>query len=75
MKIISKKENKKPKYKCVICGHRFEIEIDKKYVVKIQEGLINKTYYDAIDCPRCGCQKIIWKREEIVDKFVEKTKK
>ena len=47
MKIISKKENKKSKYKCVICGHRFEIEIDKKYVVKIQEGLINKTYYDA----------------------------
>lgn len=75
MKIISKKENKKQKYKCVVCGHRFEIEIDKKYVVKIQEGLINKTYYDAVDCPRCGCQNIIWKREEIVDKFAEKTKK
>lgn len=70
-----REKNKKPERKCVVCGNNFEIEIDKKYVVKIQEELINTAYYDAIDCPICGCQNIIWKRDETVDKFAEKTKK
>ena len=72
---IWREKNKKAKLKCVLCGNRFEIEIDKKYVVKIQEGLMNMAYYDAIDCPICGCQNIIWKRDEAIDKFAEKTKK
>ena len=77
MNCISKEnlKNKKAKLKCVLCSNRFEIEIDKKYVVKIQEELINTAYYDAIDCPICGCQNIIWKRDETVDKFAEKTRK
>lgn len=72
---IWREKNKKTKLKCVLCGNRFEIEIDKKYVVKIQEELINTAYYDAINCPICGCQNIIWKRDEAIDKFAKKTKK
>ena len=55
-------------------GNNFEIEMDKKYVVKSIEAVMI-VYYDAIDCPKCGCQNIIWKRLEKVNKFVEKTKK
>lgn len=50
------------------------MEMDKKYVVKNIETVMI-VYYDAIDCPKCGCQNIIWKRLEKVNKFVEKTKK
>lgn len=65
---------KKTIKECSFCGNTFEIEIDKKYVVKnIEAGRI--AYYDAMDCPKCGCQNIIWKRLEKTNKFAEKTKK
>ena len=69
-----REKNKKSERKCVVCGNNFEIEMDKKYVVKSIEAVMI-VYYDAIDCPKCGCQNIIWKRLEKVNKFVEKTKK
>lgn len=69
-----REQNEKPKRKCVVCGNTFEIEIGKKYVVKnIEEVMI--IYYDAMDCPNCGCQNIIWKRLEKAIKNTEKTKK
>lgn len=64
---------KKTTHKCAVCGNEFEIEIDKKYIVKIQESLMNVTYYDAIDCPYCGCQNLLWKRLPKVNNNSEKT--
>ena len=77
MNCISKEnlKNKKPKRKCVVCGNNFEIVIDKKYIIKMREGLVDVAYFDAMDCPKCGCQNIIWKRAEKVNKNTEKTKK
>ena len=60
---------------CSFCGTKFEIEIDKKYIVKSQESLLNISYFDAMDCPKCGCQNIIWKRLEKECENTEKTKK
>lgn len=53
---------KKPLRQCCLCKNEFEIDTDKKYVVKMQESLMNITYYDAIDCPYCGSQNLVWKR-------------
>lgn len=64
----------KPIKKCSFCGNTFEIEIDKKYVVKNIEAVMI-AYYDAMDCPNCGCQNIIWKRLEKASVITEKTKK
>lgn len=73
MSYISK-ENKKTIKKCSYCGIEFEIEISKKYIVKSQDSLISYSYFDAMDCPKCGCQNIIWKRMEKVNKNTEETK-
>lgn len=69
-----REKNKKPERKCIVCRNNFEIEVNKKYVVKSIEAVMI-VYYDAIDCPICGCQNIIWKRLEKTNKFVENTKK
>lgn len=65
----------KPIKKCSFCGNEFEIEINKKYIVRLQENLLNISFFDAMDCPNCGCQNIIWKRLEKASKNTEKTKK
>ena len=41
-----REKNKKPERKCVVCGNNFEIEMDKKYVVKSIEAVMI-VYYDA----------------------------
>ncbi len=65
----------KPIRKCSFCGIEFEIDVNKKYIVKSKENLLDISYFDAIDCPKCGCQNIIWKRLERVSENTEKTKK
>lgn len=70
-----REKNKKPIRKCSYCGNEFEIEINKKYIVKSQDSLISCSYFDAMDCPKCGCQNIIWKRMEKVSENTKKTKK
>lgn len=50
-------------YKCHTCGRRFRLLAKNKYeVVKRPVGincLIEGTvYYNAFDCPHCGCQNI-----------------
>lgn len=55
------------KVKCNICNHRFYIEKSKVKQVLESSSLVDnltkgtKTY-DAIDCPNCGCQKVLWVR-------------
>ena len=72
---IWRKKIKKPIKKCSYCGNEFEIEINKKYIVKSQDSLISCSYFDAMDCPICGCQNIIWKRIEKVSENTKETKK
>lgn len=50
--------------KCKICGKRFKLLKKNRYeVVKRPfgfDGLTHApTYYNAFDCPRCGCQNIV----------------
>lgn len=61
------------KVKCNVCNYKFLVEKTKvKQVVDNTEkemiclSVTNKTkeskIYDAIDCPKCGCQKVLWPR-------------
>lgn len=57
--------------KCSICGRRFRLLAKNRYEVEIRPVGLNcltqrTIYYNAFDCPRCGCQNIIG--------VVEKTK-
>lgn len=63
----------RPMRKCCLCKNEFEIMIDKKYIVKTQENLMNIAFYDVMDCPYCGSQNLIWKRLQKVNKDGGKT--
>lgn len=50
--------------KCNTCGRRFRLLAKNKYeVMKTPVGLSMLTqgtvYYNAFDCPHCGCQNIV----------------
>lgn len=50
--------------KCKVCGRRFQLLKKNRYEVKkapvgfncLTEGTV---YYNAFDCPFCGCQNIV----------------
>ncbi len=54
------------KIKCNICNNRFYIDKNQVKEVSENKGLSSLTtgsnVYNAIDCPNCGCQKILWTR-------------
>lgn len=57
------------KIKCGVCGKRFVPDKEQRYTAgKVSAGLSRLTtpytYYDAFDCPQCGCQIIVGVREE-----------
>lgn len=50
--------------KCTVCGRRFRLLAKNRYeVVKRPAGLNCLTqgtvYFNAFDCPHCGCQNIV----------------
>ena len=50
--------------KCNVCGRRFRLIAKNRYeVVKSPVGFSCLTesavYYNAFDCPHCGCQNIV----------------
>jgi len=57
--------------KCSVCGRRFRLLAKNRYeVVKSPVGFNCLTqgtvYYNAFDCPYCGCQNIVGVVEEKV---------
>lgn len=55
--------------KCKVCGRFIRLKKENKYIVK-REGIAPFTttgYFDAFDCPKCGCQIVIGRREFVVD--------
>lgn len=60
--------------KCDVCGRRFRLLAKNRYeVVKNPVGLEclakGATYFNAFDCPRCGCQNIVGviEKEKVID--------
>ena len=52
---------------CKVCGEEFRPHKDYRYTVVKHQGLfIPSLYFDAIDCPRCGCQTILGDRLDAV---------
>lgn len=49
------------KVRCNVCRHKFIVEKAKVKIVSELVGLTTKNY-NAIDCPKCGCQKVLWPR-------------
>lgn len=56
--------------KCSVCGRRFRLIAKNRYeVVKSPAGfncLVQGTvYYNAFNCPHCGCQNIVGVFEKV----------
>ena len=61
------------KVKCNVCNYKFYVELEKVKTVAETTGAMTALNgvkkYDAIDCPKCGCQKVLWPRfSEIKEK-------
>lgn len=56
------------KKKCNICNNKFYINPKEVYQVQMRELTKALETYDAIDCPNCSCQILLWKRLEKINK-------
>lgn len=55
--------------KCTVCKKRFTIAKPNVYRVRVCEKPAGSLYsllrtFDAIDCPKCGCQHLLKPREK-----------
>lgn len=56
---------------CDVCGRDFALMAEDHYISRAEEktgiaafaGGDEPHLHDAIDCPHCGCQKVLQKRE------------
>jgi hypothetical protein len=57
---------------CDICGRDFPLIAEETYVARDVErggvvavitGEVETAWYDAIDCPHCGCQNVLQERK------------
>lgn len=51
-------------FKCKTCGRRFRLLAKNRYeIVRIPTSLKalieEKVYFNAFDCPHCGCQNVV----------------
>lgn len=66
--IYVKNMEKEKIIKCKICGTKLELKKENKYVVSENKSLSEivkegNTYFECIDCSKCGCQNILNIRE------------
>lgn len=60
------------KAKCKVCKHKFALSKEMLYVVQEVVCGVNiivpqTKMFDAVDCPKCGCQLLLNIREPAVD--------
>ncbi|MCL2575697.1 MAG: hypothetical protein FWE33_04615 [Defluviitaleaceae bacterium] len=49
--------------KCKICSNEFALSKKDTYIVFKNMGLFGADkYYDAVNCPQCGCQNVLGER-------------
>jgi len=48
--------------KCNVCDSKIELKKELVYEVAEYNGFMNTKIYNAIDCQKCGCQKILYPR-------------
>jgi hypothetical protein len=65
--------------KCKICGRRFKLQKENKYLVKKIPTLVEcftdrVKVFECFDCPKCGCQNIVNVREGEDDEDIEEIK-
>lgn len=55
--------------KCKVCGKPLRLRKDDLYVVEKKDNTLlgafttQTQYFEAFDCPKCGCQNIVGVRE------------
>lgn len=52
------------KKKCRVCGFKFRLEKEKRYLARKSASLIGNftekpTIFEMFDCPQCGCQNAV----------------
>lgn len=58
---------------CDVCGRDFALMAEDHYISRAEEktgiaafaGGDEPHLHDAVDCPHCGCQKVLQKRERM----------
>ena len=60
---------------CKACGEEFRPHKEARYTAMKSEGFFGPLlYFDAIDCPHCGCQMILGERMQEVSNESEADK-
>lgn len=62
--------------KCNVCGRKFKLLAKNRYEVVNKPAGLNwlteaTVYYNAFDCPHCGCQNIVGVLEKVIVGGVE----
>lgn len=68
------------KIKCGVCGYGFFPSRDEIYTAQTPVSFLSSLtkdpeYFDAMDCPYCGCQVTLKIRAEKVEEDAEKEEK
>ena len=67
--------------KCNSCGRKFRLLAKNRYeIVKVEYSLVSAlkgipiggTYFNAFDCPHCGCQNVVSVIEKVTADAFEK---
>lgn len=48
--------------KCNVCDSKIELKKELVYEVAEYNGILGQKIYNAIDCQKCGCQKLLYPR-------------
>lgn len=61
------------KVTCGVCGYRFTPQKDEIYTAQTPRSFLSSLtsppeYFDAMDCPHCGCQTMLKIRADRVEK-------
>ena len=55
------------KRRCEVCGTKLVLDKSIVYLVVLENGALaslgSRSFFNAVDCPKCGCQTILKQRE------------
>ena len=54
---------------CDICESNIMLDESKTYVAINKRNFKPNSYYDVVDCPVCGCQRVLGRRLLRIDEY------
>lgn len=55
------------KQKCKVCGFKFRLEKENRYLSLIRNPSEKPTIFEMFDCPQCGCQNAVGIYEQPIE--------